>query len=60
MLEISLAGDLATKEVHVPISAGSLHAGEYKLVIAGDPSATGKFQPDHETARFSFTVEILP
>jgi hypothetical protein len=60
VLEVSLSGDLANKEVHVPVSAGALPAGKYKLVIAGDPAATGKFQPNNETARYTFTVAILP
>jgi len=60
VFEISIAGELAGKEVHVPIPAGSVNPGKYKLVIAGDPAATGQFQPEKEVAHFAFVVEFLP
>jgi len=60
VLEVPIAGELAKKEVHILVSAGSVHPGKYKLVIAGDPAATGQFHPEKEVGRFSFAVEFLP
>jgi anti-sigma factor RsiW len=60
VLGVSFSGDLARREVHIPVPAGALHAGKYVLVIAGDPSASGKFLPKNESARFHFMVEVLP
>jgi hypothetical protein len=59
ILQFPLSNAKENKEIHVPVTAGSVHSGQYDLTIAGDPSATGQFQPQHETLRCTFTVEIL-
>jgi hypothetical protein len=60
VLRVPVSADMVSHEVHVPVSAGSISAGNYELIIAGDPSATGRFLPENGAARFSFSVEILP
>jgi hypothetical protein len=60
VLRIPVTADMTGHQVNVPVSADSIRAGNYDLVIAGDPSASGKFEPENEVALYSFTVEILP
>jgi hypothetical protein len=62
VLELALSSEAARREIHVPVPAGIVHNGIYRLVISGDPSATGKFVVDKnkEAARYTFPVEILP
>ena len=59
ILQFPLNNAKENKEIHVPVTAGSVHPGQYELIIAGDPSATGQFQPQQEALRCTFTVEIL-
>jgi hypothetical protein len=62
VLELSLSSEMVRREIHVPVPAGLVHNGIYRLVISGDPNATGKFIVDKnkEAARYTFPVEILP
>jgi len=62
VLELALSSETARREIHVPVPAGLVHRGIYRLVISGDPDATGRFIVDKnkEAARYTFPVEILP
>ena len=57
ILEVPFTDDMTNKEVRIPVAAGLVHAGKYRFVISGDPSASGKFSTDKETERFNFVVE---
>jgi hypothetical protein len=60
LLRSRVAGGNANQEAHLPIPAGMLHVGKYILAFYGDPSATGKVNPQNDAGRLPFTVEFRP
>ena len=50
----------AKDTVHVVLPAGSRDAGQYTLVILGEPSSAYNAPTRRETARLAFSVEVLP
>jgi hypothetical protein len=58
VLQMSLPGTRANKEVHLAVPGGLVHPGKYSLVFMGVPGANGQGTGE-EVLRLRFTVEFL-
>jgi hypothetical protein len=57
--QVGIPAAEANKTVHL-LLRGIEHGGNYSLVIAGDPTQTGRAVKSDEVQRLAFSVEILP
>jgi hypothetical protein len=60
LLRSKITGGNANREAHLPIPAGMLHPGKYILAFYGDPSGSGKANPQNDAGRLPFAVEFRP
>jgi len=65
VLTFHLPGDLANKELHLAVPAGTVHAGKYSLVLSGVRDvggrlASGSALGGNEVQRVAFEVELRP
>ena len=58
LLQLSVPGSSANKEVHLVVPAGLVRPGKYALVFTADPGAKGQPTKD-EVLRLSFSIEFL-
>jgi hypothetical protein len=60
VLQATIPGSSANREVQIAVPGGIVQPGNYVLVLAGDPGAKGQMAKENEVSRLSFTVEIRP
>jgi guanyl-specific ribonuclease Sa len=59
VLAVTIAGDLANREVNVVVPAGIVHPGKYTLAFSGVPEPAAPAGNDTQAETFTFTVEII-
>jgi hypothetical protein len=59
VLAVTLAGDMANREVHVAVPRGVVHPGNYSMAFSGI-SAAHPAENDTHVESFAFTVEFVP
>jgi len=60
VLQVRIPGNSANREVQIAVPGGVVRAGNYALVLVGDPGAKGQMSKENEVSRLSFTVEFRP
>ncbi len=60
VLQVSVPANKARQEVHLLVPDGVDRAGQYSVVVSGDPVAKGTWAKENEVSRMQFLVEFLP
>lgn len=60
VLQTSIPAEKEKQEVHFLVPGGLEGAGQYSLVIAGDPGAKGEWVKTNEVSRMNFVVDFRP
>ena len=60
VLQVAIPAEKERREVHLLVPRGLDRAGNYLVVIVGDPRGEGQWVKTNEVSRLNFQVEILP
>lgn len=58
VLQVAIPAEKERQEVHLLVPRGLDRAGEYNIVIAGDPGGKGQWDKVNEVSRMNFVVDL--
>ena len=58
VLQVAIPAENVGQEVHLLVPNGVDHAGQYNLVLAGDPGAKGEWDKANEVSQWNFVVDF--